>query len=184
MQFKRKLKKRCKRGHLFTEKNTRIDKQNARVCLKCRRMHSIARSKNPGIGSGGPNRIKIRCVNGHPFSKENTYVIKRDGKSVRHCISCSRRQCAEHRQRRKKRVFKAYGGKCSWLGCNITDVDMLTLDHVNDDGSEERIRGFTGGDVIYKKAEEENYPDRYQILCANHNLKKQIEKLRAKRIQS
>lgn len=176
----RRRKTKCKRGHCFTKKNTYVDKHGARNCLKCRRLHSIARSKNPGIGSGGFNRAKTHCSKGHELVSKNIWKHKGE----RRCRICSYNRASLYRAKLKKEVFEAYGGKCAWPGCNTSDIDMLTIDHVNNDGQKERMRGFTSGDAIYRRAKKENFPSRYQCLCANHNLKKQIERVRAKRVSA
>jgi hypothetical protein len=79
-------------------------------------------------------------------------------------------------------LFNCLGGRCSWDGCKIKDFDMLTLDHVYNDGAKERIRKITSGDATYRRVLKLLPSRRYQLLCANHNLKKQLERLRAERI--
>jgi len=175
----RKRKTKCKRGHRFTIKNTYIDKHGARNCLKCRRIHSIARSKNPGIGTGGVNKAKTHCSFGHPLIEGNFWLRTRRGLKTRVCKFCMARRTKENRRRKKQQVIDAYGGKCAVSNCGITDPDMLTVDHVNDDGAKERVRGVSSGDAIYRRIIKQKFPKRYQILCANHNLKKEIQRLRA-----
>lgn len=58
--------------------------------------------------------------------------------------------------------------KCSCKDCNITDIGVLTIDHINGDGSEHRKRiGY--GDQIYRDIKKQNYPNDYRILCRNCN---------------
>lgn len=175
----RKRKRECKRGHCFTRSNTYIDKNGGRCCLKCRHMHSIARSQNPGIGSGGFNRLKKVCSAGHLYRGANVWVRTRRGKITRVCKMCTRRRTRENRFDVKLEVIRIYGGKCAWKGCRIQDPDMLTLDHVNDDGAIHRVRGFTSGDAIYRKLVKMPRSNRFQLLCANHNLKKELLRKRA-----
>jgi len=131
--------------------------------------------KNPGIGKGGIHSLKTHCLRGHLLSEENIWRHK----NQRRCRLCSYLRSTLSRRRLKERVLNAYGHKCAWLGCEIIDSDMLTLDHVNNDGSKDRVRGVTSGDSAYRKIIKEGFPDRYQILCANHNLKKYLEFVRA-----
>jgi hypothetical protein len=66
--------------------------------------------------------------------------------------------------------------RCSWEGCNVDDIDVLTLDHVADDGAKER-RNSTGakkGVMFYSKLRTNGFPRGYQTLCANHQLKKLV----------
>jgi hypothetical protein len=66
--------------------------------------------------------------------------------------------------------------KCSWKLCKVSDVDMLTLDHVNNDGYKHRdSRGRRiAGSRLYYQLRGLGYPLGYQTLCANHQLKKAI----------
>jgi hypothetical protein len=89
----------------------------------------------------------------------------------------------------KTEVLTHYGKhgklKCCWEGCNVTDVDMLTLDHVNDDGfrhienSGRRLTGIR----LYIWAKRNKFPDTVQTLCGSHQLKKLISKRKEDRLQ-
>jgi len=82
----------------------------------------------------------------------------------------------------KKEVLAHYGPeghlRCAWKsGCSVTDVDMLSLDHINDNGAEERRQnGGKGGVWFYRHLRKNNYPLGYQTLCFNHQWKKEIMK--------
>ena len=67
--------------------------------------------------------------------------------------------------------------------CEIVDIDMLTLDHVNDDGCKDRHPSGKrrGGVTMYQHIKALGFPPGYQTLCANHQLKKEI--LRRRNIQ-
>jgi len=87
--------------------------------------------------------------------------------------------------RLKVAALKHYGkgGEhiCCWDGCEIDDLDMLTLDHINNDGAKHRGRGkgWTGADA-YRKLAKAGWPDGFQTLCWNHQWKKEIAKRRDK----
>jgi hypothetical protein len=76
----------------------------------------------------------------------------------------------------KVEVFTQYGPnrevRCSWVGCTITDLDMLSLDHISDNGAEERKRGQPSGKNLYRKLKKEGFPTGFQTLCMNHQHKK------------
>lgn len=78
----------------------------------------------------------------------------------------------------KLKVMSHYGkngaAQCCWDGCTVNDLDMLTLDHINDNGKEDRARGLVGA-RLQKYLIRNNFPEGFQTLCANHNLKKMIE---------
>lgn len=72
----------------------------------------------------------------------------------------------------KEEVFNHYGHKCQWEeGCDVTDSDMLQIDHINGDGFKDREMGIRGGDRTYRHLINNGYPEGYRLLCANHNWK-------------
>lgn len=88
-------------------------------------------------------------------------------------------------QLRKIEVLTHYGNgelRCVWSECNIIDVDMLTLDHVNNDGAEHRKQlGHNKVGHLYRLLKNAGYPEGYQTLCWNHQLKKEFERKRIMR---
>ena len=79
------------------------------------------------------------------------------------------------RAKLKFEVLTHYGPngilKCSWEGCFVDDIDMLSLDHINNDGSKE---GSNPGHSVYVRLRREDYPLGFQTLCWNHQWKKEI----------
>jgi len=65
------------------------------------------------------------------------------------------------------------GGIPHCVRCGIDDIDVLCLDHINGGGTKER-RGTPRKD-IHRILHCKNYPEGYQTLCANCNLKKEME---------
>jgi hypothetical protein len=88
--------------------------------------------------------------------------------------------------RLKTQVLSHYGKggklKCCWHGCAVTDIDMLTLDHINNDGKQHKERGYKGGIGGYGQLRLAGYPSGFQTLCANHQLKKEIVRNRNSRL--
>lgn len=79
-------------------------------------------------------------------------------------------------------VLSHYGpnGKlqCCWPDCAVTDVDMLSLDHIKNDGAAHRRehggRGHYGGYMLYRDLQRDGYPEGFQTLCHNHQWKKEL----------
>lgn len=70
-------KTHCKRGHEFTEENTRLEgKSRKRVCIKCDHL------RRPRRG------IITHCPHGHEYTTENTYMPP--GRPRRMCRECDR----------------------------------------------------------------------------------------------
>ena len=67
--------------------------------------------------------------------------------------------------------------QCSWSGCLVNDPDMLSIDHINNDGAEDRKRA-TGKNHYkrghYERLVKSGFPPGYQTLCWNHQWKKEI----------
>lgn len=78
----------------------------------------------------------------------------------------------------KEEVLTHYGhgGKlqCCWPGCEVTDLDMLSLDHIHDDGAAHR-KALGLGTRMYQWAKSHDFPkDVLQTMCCNHQMKKEV----------
>ena len=65
----------------------------------------------------------------------------------------------------KQKVMDKYGGKCRF--CTAKDIACLTIDHINDDGSEERRNGGGYGIRFYRNLLKIPIRDDLQCLCIN-----------------
>lgn len=78
----------------------------------------------------------------------------------------------------KKNVINHYGGQCRC--CNTTEIEFLTLDHIHDDGAEQRRSyGKIVGGAIYryiKNTPFEERPKDLQVLCFNCQWGKRVGK--------
>lgn len=79
----------------------------------------------------------------------------------------------------KRGVLAHYGnGKCACVKCGQTDIDSLSLDHINNDAHHRSSKHHVGGNNLYKKLMNKNYPDGYQTLCMSCNFSKSIKHIR------
>jgi len=89
------------------------------------------------------------------------------------------------RERLKLEVISHYSnGTMCCGGCGYSDIRALQIDHVNDDGANKRRathgkRTAAGADY-YRWIRQHNFPKGYQVLCANCNWIKEIERRRRK----
>lgn len=131
--------------------------------------------------------------------RKRAYDRKRYIENHEEALVRSRKYHSEHRKeaqvraigRRdkvKREVLTKYSPKgmlgCSWIPCSITDIDMLTLDHIANNGHSHRDdkgRRITGT-YLYGWVQKREYPEGYQTLCMNHQLKKAIEVKRKGRL--
>lgn len=134
---------------------------------------------------GGSLALKTHCILNHEFTPENTTVYK----GARRCHACLRIKQRQYNLDLKLKALAGYGGKCMWPGCEISDPDMLTCDHVFDDGADERRKldgrvnergsALIPGGFIWRLVIKLNFPKKYQILCSNHQMKKELMRRRA-----
>jgi hypothetical protein len=59
--------------------------------------------------------------------------------------------------------------------CGFSDIRALQLDHLNNDGAKER-KIIGKGSNISRHIIKNNFPDKYQVLCANCNAIKEMER--------
>ena len=80
------------------------------------------------------------------------------------------------RQNLRAEVFSHYGGRC--VCCGETEDVFLVIDHVLDNGAEERRRINKGkargasGSATYLYIRRSGFPPDYQVLCHNCNFAK------------
>lgn len=87
----------------------------------------------------------------------------------------------------KREVLTQYGGgilRCCWNDCDVSDIDMLTLDHIDNSGAIERkLNGGSSlhcGFKLYAKLKRQQFPSGFQTLCWNHQMKKELVRKRLK----
>src|ERR1039458_4604269 len=72
-------------------------------------------------------------------------------------------------RKRKIEVLTHYGKndslQCCWYGCQVTDIDMLTLDHKRNDGAQHRRE--IGTSNTYTWVKKLGFPEGFQTLCWN-----------------
>jgi hypothetical protein len=115
------------------------------------------------------------------IASKKRYDQSEKGKRTRQLRECL------YQQKIKKIVLTFYGkdclgdlnkqSKCCWPKCNVIDLDMLTLDHINNDGAKHRNSVKYH---LYKWIKSHNFPNGFQTLCWNHQWKKRIKECRRK----
>jgi hypothetical protein len=85
----------------------------------------------------------------------------------------SSRRSIKHQQLRVE-LLKAYGGRC--VCCGEDRSELLTVDHINNDGSGHR-KDIGSGSEFYIWLKKNGYPkDNFQLLCWNCNMSKAHDK--------
>lgn len=82
----------------------------------------------------------------------------------------ARANSRRYRQEWLEVVIENYGAKC--VCCGETNRGFLTIDHINNDGSDLR-KTHGAGLTLYRWIIKNNYPEFFQILCYNCNFGRQ-----------
>lgn len=98
------------------------------------------------------------------------------------CYKCAteraQQKAVEYRKALKQEMVAAYGNKCAC--CGLEDWRFLSIDHINNDGADERRALYAdghagGGHGFYVKLRQRGFPKNgYQLLCYNCNMAKYI----------
>ena len=94
------------------------------------------------------------------------------------------------RDRNKKEVIAYYSNglmECNY--CGFSNIHALCLDHVNNDGAEWRKKNKvsgrgTNGSNTFDTVKKMKFPEGLQVLCANCNLIKEIQRKMDKRMEN
>ena len=149
------LKEKCK-GMCSTCYNKTLDLPLV-PCIKCG-IESI-NAGHHHCAKCYDNHIRVRkeCVQCGDVKR-----IIRQGK----CGSCRTME-------RSKEVYTHYcNGEIMCQCCGEKEIDMLTLDHINNDGARHRKFNPKTGKNLVGYVLRNNFPDGYQVLCMNCNFSK------------
>jgi hypothetical protein len=95
------------------------------------------------------------------------------------CKECTK---SNHKESRKQGIEKKYRNKVKLevlthyshtkipkcKGCGVKEIAILTLDHIYDNGAEDRRKAkINGGHKTYSYLRKNNYPNGFQVLCWN-----------------
>ena len=148
--------------------------ENCRVCnieLTDENWHYSLKKKN--------SRICKEChyENGMAWRNKNRDRVNKS--ALKHYYkNPQKHHRAVHKARVKVRLdmIAEYGGEC--CECGITDIDILDIDHINNNGDDDRRNNLYGYN-LYRHLKKLGYPkNEYQLLCKNCNWKKHLDNIR------
>jgi hypothetical protein len=165
-------------AELMAKKNGLITK----TCYKCNETKPILEFNVRRLNSDGFMNL---CKDCRKLEKNSSYHKKVNSLSLEE-LGIWRIQrnnkSREESQRLKMDVFSHYcknGVVCCLNPYHIhpeiiSDLDLLTLDHINSDGCKEEVRygKRLGGRVFYRQLRKEGYPIGLQVLCWNCQARK------------
>lgn len=147
---------------------------NCRICncvLSNDNWMNSLKNKNSKICRNCNNK-KGREWRNNNKEKSNLYQLNRyynNPKKVHEIVNKSRKKV-------RIDMIVEYGGKC--VHCNINDFEVLDIDHISNDGANDRKNGLFGYN-LYRYLKKNKWPkDNFQLLCKNCNWKKELNKRR------
>jgi hypothetical protein len=115
-------------------------------------------------------RIKESLIGMCVDCKERPIDVSRSTRRCTQCLDKERSKSVisgkKYREKERKMVINAYGGKCR--DCGVDDVRVLDLHHSNGDGSKHREQ-FDNGLGFQRFLKSQGYPQDLGliVLCAN-----------------
>uniref|UniRef100_A0A6M3IQR9 Uncharacterized protein n=2 Tax=viral metagenome TaxID=1070528 RepID=A0A6M3IQR9_9ZZZZ len=86
------------------------------------------------------------------------------------------KKAKEQIKRIKLEVFSYYSkGEPKCTHCGITELDVLCLDHIDGGGTKDRLFNNHHGSNLHYFLKRTGYPEGFQVLCANCNLRKWVK---------
>jgi len=151
-----KLKKKCDEYH------QRLKDGLCNNCLKVREREDLSIC----------NACREEYKTSREYFKQNNICVycRREPLATKtRCQKCREKhykQGAIKRKEIKTLVFNHYGNKCNC--CGESNLGFLQVDHINNDGYLERQDPKIKSN-FYESIVKRNFPDHYQLLCANCN---------------
>lgn len=129
----------------------------------------------------GRKKDQLRNKN---YKIKNKEKIKKYQDEYNKIYNAKNRKTINEKQREKgiekrKEILMFLGGVC--VVCGEIDWRCLQIDHVDGGGTKERKRFGSPGNINVYYNHIKNNPDKYQILCANHNWIKRYEQNETRR---
>ena len=121
-------------------------------------------------------RICTKC--GHPFWAQKPDGQVRGTKKWYYCNDCRKELQQQHDrayvQRTRLKALKCISDIVACISCGEEDLQVLQIDHIHNDGATDRIKHGTGQKLYLHiiRSPQEEIRERYQILCANCNMRK------------
>lgn len=107
--------------------------------------------------------------------KRNKEVYRKKGRDKYHN---NPEKCKEYQRRHNKEekmiVLSHYSPEIKCIKCGFSDIKALEIDHINGGGNKQR-KLIGCGSKFYRWLIKNNFPNGFQVLCANCNRIKQIE---------
>lgn len=129
------------------------------------------------------HKDKVKARKHEYYLANQKEISARTSQYAKTHVQKHREWCTKAKNKLKVEVFSSYSDgdvKCRW--CGESDVDVLSIDHLDGNGADHRreIYGgnISGGSRFYFWLKKNNYPDGFQVLCFNCQFKKRLTEIR------
>ncbi len=156
-------------GVILTEENWPIylreakdkGRRNNYLCINCKRKHDREYAES--------HKVECRTRANNWYHIHKTEVRGKRKEYEKWYREQTKEKRREEDEAIKIMALSYYGNRrLECVCCGETKLDFLTIDHINDNGAEERKRlNRRGGIWFYKWLIENNYPSGYQTYCWN-----------------
>lgn len=108
------------------------------------------------------------------YGKNPDKFRKRKAEWKENNVEAEKQINAKWRKQLKIDTLNAYGG-CKCVCCGETEIDFLCLDHINNNGKQDR-EIYGGGTSFYTRLKSKGFPQEMnlQVMCYNCNNSKKI----------
>lgn len=137
-------------------------------CSRCKAWKPLGDYGKLGAASDGLQRYckPCMCELGRKYNAVN--IEKRRELSRRGNKRLGPAYFRERHQLLKRAMVMAYGGECEC--CGETEIEFLTLDHINGGGHQHR-KAVGGGSKVWRMLRDAGWPkEGYRLLCMNCQL--------------
>lgn len=109
----------------------------------------------------------------HPKCGEDAWAWVGQKRSYFTCAVCRAAGVAPWKRQVRDQAIERYGGRCAC--CGETERLFLQLDHIDGGGNQHRRElGGNGAYLLATWLKRNNWPEGFQVLCANCNIGKHL----------
>ena len=133
---------------------------------KCQKCKSVLKEELFNRNKNKPDGLATECKSCRKLYMSQYYANNREKLKLKN----SKRNKARHNEAKIKVIEHYTGGdiKCMCSGCEVTEIEFLSVEHINGGGQEDRNK--SGARTFYERLVKDNYPEDIEILCFNCNL--------------
>jgi predicted restriction endonuclease len=128
--------------------------------------------KTRGMKMQGSEEYKKKKREYQKRRRQNLEIVKKEKEYAKKYSEENKEVMIIRRKERSTRlrniVLEHYGGKC--VCCGESQIEFLSIDHVNNDGAIERKEKHLRGPNLYSYIIKNGFPNSYRVLCYNCNM--------------